>query len=193
MKLPLKPFYFIRHGETELNRQGIIIGSIDISLNAHGMEQARHAALSLKNEKFDIIISSPRKRALQTAEVISYAIPKSIILENDLVERVWGAAEGQPFDSTKSLFDDDNTPDGAELFTIFSQRIISTVSKHLLNEQNLPLFVSHGGVFKALVHYLGYEKLNSSNGTPFLFSPPELGGTKWKIHNLKDNKSKNLA
>lgn len=193
MMLPFKPFYFIRHGETELNRQGIIIGSIDISLNAHGMEQARYAALNLQNEKFDIIISSPRKRALQTSEVISQAIPKPIILESNLVERVWGAAEGQPFDSTKSLFDDENTPEGAEFFTVFSQRIISTVAKHLLSEQGLPLFVSHGGVFKALVHNLGYEKLNSSNGIPFLFSPPEIQGAKWKIYNLKENKSRNLT
>lgn len=188
MILPLRPFYFIRHGETELNKQGVINGSIDVPLNADGIEQAHHAALSLKNEKFDVIISSPRKRALQTAEVISHAIPKSIVLEKNLVERVWGVAEGKPFDSTKSLFDDRNTPEGAEPFTLFRQRIIGTVSEHLLSNHSLPLFVSHGGVFKALVHYLGYETLNSANGTPFLFMPPEAGASAWKIYNLKENK-----
>ena len=65
--LPLKPFYFIRHGETEWNRRNIIMGSHDIPLNELGLQQAHEASRALENESFDIIVSSTKKRAQQTA------------------------------------------------------------------------------------------------------------------------------
>ena len=65
--LPLKPFYFIRHGETEWNRRNIIMGSRDIPLNELGLQQAHEASRALENESFDIIVSSTKKRAQQTA------------------------------------------------------------------------------------------------------------------------------
>jgi hypothetical protein len=36
--LPLKPFYFIRHGETDWNKRNIIMGSIDIPLPGSKMK-----------------------------------------------------------------------------------------------------------------------------------------------------------
>jgi broad specificity phosphatase PhoE len=64
--LPLKPFYFIRHGETEWNRRNIIMGSKDIPLNELGLQQAHEASRVLENESFDVIVSSPKIRAQQT-------------------------------------------------------------------------------------------------------------------------------
>ena len=42
--LPLNPFYFIRHGETEWNRRNIVMGSQDIPLNELGLQQAHEAS-----------------------------------------------------------------------------------------------------------------------------------------------------
>ncbi len=50
--LPLKPFYFIRHGETDWNKRNIIMGSIDIPLNDYGIDQARRAAMIIQEEAF---------------------------------------------------------------------------------------------------------------------------------------------
>ena len=38
------PFWFLRHGETDWNAQGISQGNVDIPLNATGLAQARSAA-----------------------------------------------------------------------------------------------------------------------------------------------------
>lgn len=181
--LPLIPFYFIRHGETDWNRRNIIMGSMDIPLNELGLKQAHDASRLLENEHFDIIISSPRIRARQTAEIIARRINKPIIFEEGIVERTYGEAEGKPVDPTKSLFDDAHTPLGAESASAFQQRVIETVSALLLKEK-LPLIVSHGGVFKALTHSFGYETLSSANCVPFFFKPSIEYEPSWAIYPL---------
>ena len=64
------PLYFIRHGETDWNRQGLIQGWIDIALNDTGHMQARAigkalAALPELASGFRFIVS-PLERTRQT-------------------------------------------------------------------------------------------------------------------------------
>lgn len=71
--------YFVRHGETEWNRLGLGQGAEnDIELNDTGRSQAMKLGNYLKNNRldkpFDIIISSPLKRALETAQIIAKII-----------------------------------------------------------------------------------------------------------------------
>jgi len=180
---PLKPFYFIRHGETEWNKRQIIMGSQDIPLNELGIKQSHEASQILDNECFDVIVSSTRIRAQQTAEIIANKTNKLILFEEGLTEIVWGEAEGTSFDPTKSIFDDAHKPRGAESFSAFQGRVVSTISS-ILAMGKLPLVVSHGGVFKALGHYLGYKDLSASNCTPFFCKPPSESSSSWLICSL---------
>ena len=182
-RFPLKPFYFIRHGETEWNKRQIIMGSQDIPLNEHGIKQSHDASRSLENENFDVIVSSTRIRAQQTAEIIANKTNKPILFEEGLTEIVWGEAEGTAFDPTKSIFDDAHKPRGAESFSAFQGRVVGTISS-VLAMNKLPLIVSHGGVFKALGHYLGYKDLSASNCTPFFCKPPNESSHSWLIRSL---------
>jgi broad specificity phosphatase PhoE len=184
LNIPLTPFYFIRHGETDWNRRNIIMGSKDIPLNEIGLRQASEAAVILGKESFDIIISSPRIRAQKTAEIIAKATNKLIAFEHELMERVYGEAEGKPADSIKSLLDDADTPLGAESASAFQRRVIETISSVLLRKK-LPLIVSHGGVFKALTHHMGYKDLSSSNCMPFFFKPPFDVTHPWVVCSLE--------
>jgi hypothetical protein len=61
----------VRHGQTLWNREKRAQGISDIELSQLGRSQAECLALSLRDEKIDRIISSPLKRALQTAEMIN--------------------------------------------------------------------------------------------------------------------------
>ena len=65
--LPLKSFYFIRHGETDWNRQSIIMGQTDIPLDDTGIHQAHQAKDILKTENVSAIYTSPLQRAYETA------------------------------------------------------------------------------------------------------------------------------
>lgn len=183
MLFPHKPFYFIRHGETAFNQKGIIMGSIDEPLNERGFDQARQAAVVLEKTPFDLIISSPRKRAHQTAQCIADRCQKSVVLDIALCERNWGEAEGKPVDSTKSLFDDNHTPEGAEPFKVFRERILNAIKIQLdAHSDKTLLFVSHGGVFKALCDGLIPESSGASaNAVPYLFRPPEHTTHPWFI------------
>ncbi|MBX9786083.1 MAG: histidine phosphatase family protein [Alphaproteobacteria bacterium] len=184
LTLPPNPFYFTRHGETEWNRRNIIMGSQDIPLNEFGLLQAQEVSRILENESFDIIVSSPKLRARQTAEIIAKQTNKPIVFKDGLSEIVWGEGEGTSGDPMLSLLDDTRKPKGAETFFAFQKRVVDTVTSILLTEK-LPLIVSHGGVFKALTHHMGHKDLSSSNCVPFFFKPPGEPPHPWMVCSLK--------
>ena len=64
---------FIRHGETDWNRQQRFQGQIDVPLNATGVQQAARLAQRLAAEKHDRLFSSDLQRALQTAAPLAAA------------------------------------------------------------------------------------------------------------------------
>jgi probable phosphoglycerate mutase len=67
---PNPPIYFIRHGETDWNREGRIQGQIDIPHNDTGHQQAiaisRGLRSFLRDTKIDLFVVSPLTRARQT-------------------------------------------------------------------------------------------------------------------------------
>ena len=84
--------YIVRHGETNWNAEGRYQGRIDIELNKNGINQARQISEKLKDIEFDKVFSSPLKRALQTAIIISSG---NIIVDDRLIERSNGDLEGK--------------------------------------------------------------------------------------------------
>ena len=67
----LRPFLYLRHGETAWNKEGRMQGATDIPLNETGRSQAHLAAETLAGVHIDRIISSPMARAAETADVVS--------------------------------------------------------------------------------------------------------------------------
>lgn len=97
----LKKLILVRHGETDLNKQGILQGQADTPLNSNGKHQAKLVADVLRNETFDAIWASPLQRALHTAQVINQHHNKNIQLNHQIIERNFGEFEGKP---VKDLF-----------------------------------------------------------------------------------------
>jgi broad specificity phosphatase PhoE len=93
---------FIRHGETDWNKQGLIQGSIDTDLNETGRSQAAYlaklmAAQAEMLEGFQIVCS-PQRRAQQTADVILKALGRDLDDTDDRVKELgFGIWEGRPF------------------------------------------------------------------------------------------------
>jgi broad specificity phosphatase PhoE len=61
----------IRHGETDYNKQSRYAGTIDIELNEGGRNDARLASKNMRSNQFDVVITSPLKRALETAQILT--------------------------------------------------------------------------------------------------------------------------
>ncbi len=89
--------YIIRHGETDLNRKGIVQGSgVDSELNRIGRSQARLFFEYYQNVHFDYIVTSNLKRTHQTAEpFLRRGTHKEWVKMAELNEISWGIHEGQ--------------------------------------------------------------------------------------------------
>jgi broad specificity phosphatase PhoE len=89
-------FTFVRHGQTDANQEGRFIGILDQPLNAIGQHQAQLTAQYLKDSclNFDIILTSPLKRCIETAEIIHQKISIPVEIETALRERNYGVFEG---------------------------------------------------------------------------------------------------
>ena len=98
------PIYFVRHGETDWNVQGLIQGWTDTPLNPTGHAQARAVAQALSavsgfSASFHFAVS-PLQRARQTMGYIADALSLEqahIAVEPAVQELGFGVWEGKPF------------------------------------------------------------------------------------------------
>lgn len=84
----------VRHGETELNKAGLIQGVNEAPLNATGIAQATSVARALAADLPIQLYTSPLRRALDTAEIISTALKVPFTPLKGLEEADTGELEG---------------------------------------------------------------------------------------------------
>ncbi len=97
-----KTIYLIRHGQSEGNVSPVF-QSTSSPLSDAGRLQAEHAAERVSRFTFDALISSPVKRAHQTAEIISDKTGKDIEYQELFIERIKPASlDGKPHSDTQA-------------------------------------------------------------------------------------------
>lgn len=82
----------VRHGETEWSRDNKHTSTTDVDLTPAGEEQARRAGRALAGRDFGIVLASPRRRAVRTAELAGWG---GVETDADLVEWDYGVYEGR--------------------------------------------------------------------------------------------------
>ena len=173
--LPRSSFFFLRHGVTDHNRARLVMGQLDIPLNAEGRRQAENAANLLKEHGIRSIASSPLSRALETARIVAEIIGADITIIEDLQERAWGSLTGR---SHQELFrlPPSITPDGAETGAEFTERIIKALAD--LTQPEPVLIVAHAGACRVLRRVMRLDDGESPvpNATPLEFIAEENGG-----------------
>jgi broad specificity phosphatase PhoE len=87
--------YLLRHGETEWNAENRLCGRTDVPLSKVGCRQAKSLAQCLKSIPFEALYSSPLKRALETARIISESVGLQPVPDQRLVELDYGQWEGK--------------------------------------------------------------------------------------------------
>lgn len=143
--------YLVRHGETAWSITGQHTGRTDIALTPRGEEAARALGPRLKSLRFDHVLSSPLRRALQTCELAGFAGPAT--LDRDLLEWDYGRYEGRTLMEIHrerpewELFRD-GCPGGESVLQI-SERVDRVVSRLRALEGNVLLF-SSGHVLRVL-------------------------------------------
>jgi len=81
----------VRHGQTEWSANGRHTSRTDLPLTDEGERQARAVGTALAREAFVAVVSSPRQRALRTAELAGLTVST---VDEDLVEWDYGDYEG---------------------------------------------------------------------------------------------------
>ncbi|MBS0848780.1 histidine phosphatase family protein [Citrobacter sp. JGM124] len=180
MSIICKPFVFVRHGETPLNREQLIGGSTDVPLTENGKQQAERAQSLLARFHWNGIGVSPLLRAQQTAE---RAVPGGIYTTFDgLQERDWGHLEGRPWSEITPYED---TPPGGESWEVFLARVTGAVNA-VLSQFEYPLIVAHSGVFRVLNYYAFGTAYGNRVGNvePMWISPGQVP-QEWRIMPLE--------
>ncbi|SDH32475.1 bifunctional RNase H/acid phosphatase [Nonomuraea jiangxiensis] len=163
----------LRHGETELSLERRFSGRGDAELTANGLAQASAAAERLSREPYrlDVIVTSPLKRARQTAEAVAQLTGLDVEVDEDLRETDFGAWEGHTFtevqrrwpaELTAWLADPEAAPPGGESFATTAHRVQAAgarlVERH---EGKTVLAVSHVTPIKMLLRFALMAPLES--------------------------------
>jgi broad specificity phosphatase PhoE len=102
----MKTFFLVRHGFTDYNKNKKFLGVSDESLNEIGRIQADFTGkyLAQHNYSFDLTLSSPLKRSIETAEILKKFVSIEIKKEPLLIERNYGIFEGKTPDEVRALY-----------------------------------------------------------------------------------------
>lgn len=192
-----KPYWYLRHGETDWNARGLAQGRTDIPLNETGIAQAVRAGEALAplflngKRPFDRIVSSPLKRALVTAQYAQDTIHDrtgiKIPLEINagLIEVCFGLYEGAPMDEWYTSWIEEGCPlEKGESFSDLSTRAVSAINVEL-EKNGTPLFVAHGALFRGIRAGMNLPvNVRLPNARPLHIIP---SSDKWSIRDINDN------
>jgi uncharacterized phosphatase len=143
----------LRHGQTDWNIDFRLQGTTDIPLNPTGVQQAQQAGAHIFGSEWDVLLSSPLNRALETAKIISQVagLPQPLV-EPLLLERAFGDAEGLTYAEYRELYPDGSLVPGGETIPELEVRADSML-KHIA--ENYPgqrvLAVSHGAFIRKVI------------------------------------------
>jgi len=163
--------YYVRHGETDFNKQGRLQGRRDTPLNAHGRRQAAECGVLLRDlfaryhrqaQDFKYV-SSPLKRARETMEILRDTLGLQVHdyeIDARLIEIAYGEWEGLTLQeietrnasvlSARERDKWDFAPPGGESYRELADRIGSWYNALTTDT----VVAAHGGGVRALMAIL---------------------------------------
>ncbi|QBI54759.1 bifunctional RNase H/acid phosphatase [Streptomonospora litoralis] len=151
----------LRHGQTPMSVERRFAGAGDIGLTETGHAQARAAARHLAAAGVDVVVSSPLRRARDTADPIAAELSLPVEEVGGLRETDFGAWEGLTFGEVQGsrpgelqrwLSDIRAAPEGGESFAAVAERVAEAREKLLARHAGRTvLVVSHVTPIKVLL------------------------------------------
>lgn len=178
------PFWFIRHGQTDYNLAGLTQGSLEADLNETGRGQVERAGPFLKEVGLSAIVSSPMRRARQTADILNGFLHLPVSYEADLREAAFGDKEGEAaYPWFPQWVAERYTPENGESFASLYRRVEAVLCRVLSTRKEMPLIVAHGGVLRAMRDLMGLPKEAQSGNAIPLYCAPIAG--QWQITSVE--------
>jgi uncharacterized phosphatase len=171
--------YVVRHGQTKWNEEGRLQGRKGMPLNSKGVEQAENLRSLIGNSTFDLVVSSPQLRAIETAKIATGRDP---VIDARIDVFDLGEADGLKKEEVKlkGLLPDDSIYNGLERKEDFIARIFDFITELEagLNGQKANIFISGhrcttggiGAYFRGIPADRNILKWSSDNGAFHTYS-----------------------
>lgn len=164
--------YLTRHGETEWNKQKRFQGSKNSELTEKGILAAELLASRVEEIDLDCIVSSPLKRAFQTAEIVRGSKKIDILKHEGFQEINLGDFEGMRWDEIEDMHGDilyritedpfnNRYPNGENLMEFYNR--VENALREVIDKcrNKSVLIVAHGGTIKCIESYIRKFKINN--------------------------------
>ena len=181
-----------RHGQTEWNINLRLQGTADIPLNQDGINQVEQASARIGS--WDVLLSSPLRRAVESAKILSRSTGLDLTISEVLLERSFGIGEGMTYQQWHHRYSKLDFIPGAE-----SEQSVFNRSQKLLDQiqADYPgkkvLVVTHGALIRFVLNLVTDNELppkgerlknaslhvfrHSQNWQVDGWAPQELGST----------------
>ena len=179
--------YLIRHGEIDSNVKKIYAGTSEEPLNANGRRQVESLASRLEGRGIELIYTSPLRRAVETAKILSEKLKVPLVVERDLREILLGPLDGLSHNQVITQYPEiwkiwNENPaelklEGMEPLETVQQRILAVIRNWVSSygQPSIIAGVTHLAVLRCVLLYTQgkplneYRKIEVPNATAFAF------------------------
>jgi len=157
--------YLVRHGQTDLNIKKVYYGFTDVTLNELGKIQCEKVREKLCEVNFDVVISSPLKRTMESAQIISCLNRSQIISYEGLKELNFGSWENKHFKDIEKEYEVEwklwisdwinfSFPQGENFKALYTRVKVCLEEILLSYEGKNILLIGHEGTLKIIAIFL---------------------------------------
>jgi len=145
----------VRHGRTVLNAENRLRGRLDPELDAVGLAEADALAQELAAREPARVVSSPLRRAVQTAEAIARRAGVRVQVDRGLIDRDYGSWAGHTKDELIDRWGSVDAAPGVERpeHVLYRACVVLVQQLDFLGPHPVVL-VSHDAVNRALLAHL---------------------------------------
>ena len=165
---PTTRFCLVRHGTTDWNQESRIQGATDTPLNEQGQAEIGQLAVVMKDEGWEVVVTSDLQRAAESGEIIGRSLMIPVFSHKGLRERCFGPLEGLTFTEIRAKYpegSDHLSLPGLESRTQIESRAMATMTMLAgVFTGRRVIVVSHGGFIRAFFRAgLGLERQSPGN------------------------------
>jgi ribonuclease H / adenosylcobalamin/alpha-ribazole phosphatase len=152
----------VRHAATADEASGRCCGRLDVALSADGQAACKRLAVRLSAEPVSAVVSSPLRRARETADAIAMAHGHGVSILEGLIELDFGELEGRTFAEIQAawphlygqwmLAPTTVRFPGGECYDDLHGRVVEAVETlRMDHDGHVVVAVTHAGVIRAVL------------------------------------------
>jgi broad specificity phosphatase PhoE len=169
--------YFIRHGETDANRDRIIQGTMDYKLSEEGEKQIAQLGKRFAKVHIDKIYSSPLSRTVKTALAVMNGRNIELVKDEGFIEFDFGLCQGlshseiaarfpEVYESFNNCFYKTQAPEGESYADLYERGWAATQRVVAENKDKTIVVTSHGGTIRAIILRILYNDMTRLDDVP---------------------------